>query len=92
VPGIQVGKTVHLSVRPERLRLSEQALEKNSLLATVVENIYVGTDVQSIVKLNDGPLMTVRPQNSKLGNSAVYVPGSKVYITMEAGAARLLQY
>ena len=91
VPGIQVGKTVHLSVRPERLRLSEQALEKNSLLATVVENIYVGTDVQSIVKLNDGPLMTVRTQNSKLGNSAVYVPGSKVYITMEAGAARLLQ-
>ena len=91
VQGIGVGSQVHLSVRPERLFLSTQSFEEESMAATVVENIYVGTDVQSLVQLQDGPKMTIRTQNSELGNKAVFEIGAKVFVSMEAGAGRLLQ-
>jgi spermidine/putrescine transport system ATP-binding protein len=60
------------------------------MAATVMENVYVGTDVQSIVQLKDGPKMTIRTQNSELGKQAVFDIGTSVFVSMEAGAARLL--
>ena len=90
VSGIGVGSQVHMSVRPERLFLSTQSFEEESMAATVVENVYVGTDVQSIVQLQDGPKMTIRTQNSELGKQAVFDIGTSVFVSMEAGAARLL--
>lgn len=91
VEGIAVGSQVHMSVRPERLVLSAQPAEEESLIGKVVEMVYVGSDVQSYVQLNEGPLLIVRSQNSALGKQAVFAIGSQAYVTMEAGAARLLQ-
>lgn len=90
VAGIGIGSKVHISVRPERLFLSAQPFEEESMAGRVIENVYVGTDVQSIVQLNDGPKMTIRTQNSELGNKAVFDIGADVFVSMEAGAARLL--
>ena len=76
----------HLSVRPERMVL---APENDALLAGRVENhIYLGTDMQVIVRLDDTEVLTLRVQNS----DAIAIPdiGNRVGIALEAGAARLL--
>ncbi len=90
VEGIGVGAHVHLSVRPERLFLSEAPTEAESLPGRVRDNIFVGTDIQTIVDLNEGPRMTVRTSNSARGARRVFEAGSAVYVNMEQGAARLL--
>ncbi|MFK7939935.1 MAG: ABC transporter ATP-binding protein [Roseovarius sp.] len=90
VDGVETGAKVHLSVRPERLLLSDTSMGPESLQGTVRDNIFIGTDIQTIVALNNGPEMTVRTSNSERGNSRVFDPGHAVHITMEAGAARLL--
>ncbi len=76
----------HLSVRPERMVLTAEA---EAVLAGQVENhIYLGTDMQVVVRLDDNEILTLRVQNS----DAVAIPeiGSRVGIALEAGAARLL--
>ncbi|WP_298857986.1 ABC transporter ATP-binding protein [uncultured Sulfitobacter sp.] len=90
VDDVGVGAKVHLSVRPERLILSEQATEAESLKGTVVENIFIGTDITTIVNLDDGPQFTVRTSNSDRGTKRLIAPGSPAFVNMETGAARLL--
>lgn len=90
VEGVEEGNKVHLSVRPERLFLTEDSRGQESLSGTVYENVFVGTDIQTLVALDDGPRIVVRTQNSELGNKAVFEPGSRIWVNMEAGAARLL--
>ena len=90
VAGVGVGSKVHLSIRPERLFLSESATEGESLAGVVKDNIYIGTDIQTIVNLNQGPQMVVRTSNSDRGNKRIFDNGSAVFVNMEMGAARLL--
>ncbi|WP_293577683.1 ABC transporter ATP-binding protein [Phaeobacter sp.] len=90
VQGIGVGAKVHMSLRPERLFISEAAKETASLRGKVVENIFVGTDISTIVDLADGPNFIVRTSNSDRGNKRIFEPGSDVFVNMELGAARLL--
>jgi spermidine/putrescine transport system ATP-binding protein len=90
IDGIGVGAKVHLSVRPERLTLSDTAMNAESLRGTVVENIFIGTDINTIVNLDDGPQFTVRTSNSDRGNRRIIDPGSPAFINIETGAARLL--
>ena len=77
-------------MRPERLTLSDQATSSESLKGTIVENIFIGTDINSIVDLEGGPQFTVRTSNSERGNKRILDPGSPAFINMETGAARLL--
>lgn len=90
VEGIDAGARVHLSVRPERLFLSKRPAESESLSGVTRENIYIGTDVQTVVDLDDGPSLSVRTSNSERGNKRLFEPGVPVYVNMERGAARLL--
>lgn len=90
VEGIGIGAKVHMSVRPERLLISETPAESESLKGTVVQNIFVGTDIQTMIDLADGPRFTVRTSNSDRGNKRIFEPGSSVFVNMEIGAARLL--
>lgn len=87
---VGVGAHVHMSIRQERLFLTADPVDSESLSGKVDQNIYVGTDIQTIVHLNDGPRMTVRTQNSELGNKTIFEPGTDVFINMEMGAGRLL--
>lgn len=90
VDEIGVGSTVHMSVRPERLFMSDAPTEAESLKGRVKENIFIGTDVSTMVALDDGPDFIVRTSNSDRGNKRIFEPGSEMYINMERGAARLL--
>ncbi len=90
VAGIGVGSSVHLSLRPERVFISDKPRESKSLQGKVSENIFIGTDITTIVNLTDGPTFTVRTSNSDRGSKGIFEPGSDVYVNMEPGAARLL--
>jgi len=90
VDEINVGSRVHLSVRPERLFMSETPAEAESLKGRVRENVFVGTDITTIVDLEDGPDFVVRTSNSDRGNKRIFEPGAEMYVNMELGAARLL--
>ena len=90
VDGIDMGEKAHISIRPERLLLSKKPLESENLKATVVENVFVGTDITTIVKLVDGPKLNIRTSNSDRGTKRIFDPGNKVYVSMEYDAARLL--
>ena len=90
VDEVSVGSKVHMSVRPERLFLSEEPTESESLKGTVVENIFIGTDITTMIDLHEGPDFTVRTSNSDRGTKRIFDPGAEVYVNMEAGSARLL--
>ena len=88
--GIGVGDKAHLSIRPERLFLSSQPTDMDSLKATIKENIYIGTDLTTIASINNGPDFIVRASNSDRGNKRIFEPGVEIYLNMEKEAARLL--
>ncbi len=90
VDGVGIGSKVHLSVRPERLYLTDVRADPDALPATVLENIFVGTNIMTIVDLKDGPNFTIRAANSDRGNARVFDAGSAVYVNGDKGAARLL--
>jgi spermidine/putrescine transport system ATP-binding protein len=90
VEGIGVGSKVHMSVRPERLFISQDPAEGESLKGTVQENVFIGTDITTIVDLADGLNFIIRTSNSERGNKRIFEPGNEVFVNMELGAARLL--
>ena len=90
VEGVRAGSRVHMSIRPERLFLSQEASEGESLMGTVRDNIFVGTDIQTILDLADGPRMMVRSSNSERGIKRVFERGATAFVNKEQGAARLL--
>jgi len=81
---------VHMSVRPERLFMSDQPTDAEGLKGTVRENIFVGTDISTLIDLDEGPNFIVRTSNSDRGNKRIFDPGSEIYVNMEMEAARLL--
>lgn len=90
VEGIGVGTKVHMSVRPERMFMSDKPAESESIKGTVKENIYIGTDLSTVVSLSEGPDFIVRTSNSDRGNKRIFEPGTEIFVNMEQGAGRLL--
>ncbi|AKS46124.1 spermidine/putrescine transport system ATP-binding protein [Octadecabacter temperatus] len=90
VEGVASGAKVHLSVRPERLVLSEKATSAESLKGVVTQNIFIGTDITTMMDLDGGPKITIRTSNTERGNKRLFEPGSSAFVDMETGAARLL--
>jgi len=77
--------THHLSIRPERVTLVPIG---SGLQAVVEQVIYLGTDLQVLVRLDGGTAMQVRIQNA--ARTEVPSPGTRVGLQLEEGAARLL--
>lgn len=90
VDAVKTGARVHMSIRPERLYMSSEPAPDGSLHGTVKENIFVGTDITTIVTLDEGLEFVVRTSNSDRGNKRIFDPGTAAYVNMEQGAARLL--
>ncbi|MEO0362327.1 MAG: ABC transporter ATP-binding protein [Pseudomonadota bacterium] len=80
------GANVTLSVRPERLSLGP---EGTGLPGAVDRLVYLGTDTQTVVKLDAGPELTVRTQNAQNGGPHARA-GDRVGVVVEEGAARAL--
>lgn len=88
--GMNVGMAGHMSIRPERMKLHQSQVTPDNFTGTVVENIYAGTDVQTILHLKDDMKLTVRTQNSDIGKTMIFEPGTDVFVDVETGAARLM--
>ncbi|CZF85845.1 MULTISPECIES: ABC transporter ATP-binding protein [Grimontia] len=87
---VNIGDTLHVSIRPERLYLSSKPIETECLQGQVQENMFIGTDLSTRIRLPDGTDFTVRTPNSERGRKCIFSPGSDVFVNMEQGAARLL--
>ena len=82
------GNRGHVSIRPERLSIAAPG-EQGDFTGTVDRIIYLGTDTQCMLLLDDGTEITVRAQNAH--KSALDVkPGERAAIQVDEGAARLL--
>jgi len=88
--GVDVGDHLHVSIRPERIFLSDENETGQAFLGTVQDNIFIGTDITSLIRLDNGIDFRVRASNSDRGNRRVFATGSKVFVMIEEGAARLL--
>lgn len=74
----------HLSIRPERLSISE----KGDLTGTVERVVYLGTDLQVISRLEGGQPISLRLQNA--ARVSLPEPGQRIGLHLEEGGARLL--
>ena len=74
----------HISIRPERLSLTTGG----DLQAVVGRVVYLGTDLQILARLDGGAEVHIRLQNS--ARVASPLPGTRVGLQLEEGAARLL--
>jgi spermidine/putrescine transport system ATP-binding protein len=83
-PKIAVGQSVIISVRPEKIRISEQpVLNQNSFQGRVDTSVYIGSDSHVIMNVN-GIKVKVWEQNkiSTLDPQAYYHQGQQVWLTM----------
>lgn len=79
-----------LSIRPERLHLSQSsAAEGGQLKAVISQVIYMGTDTQYIVRLSNGIELSARIQNSLESTSELKIANC-VDVRIDHNAARLL--
>jgi len=82
--GIVAGDNVIVSVRPEKVRASEQAaLNENSFQGRIAKSVYIGSESHVIVDVN-GTILKVWEQNkiSTLEPGAYHTPGSEVWLTL----------
>ncbi len=89
VEGCKPGDTVSLSVRPERIRFAERAVEGESLIGVIERPTYLGTDTHYRVRLADGTAVLVRVQNAHGGANQVTV-GDTVALQFDPGAVVML--
>jgi spermidine/putrescine transport system ATP-binding protein len=83
-----VGHTGHVSIRPERISVT-RANGSGAPEGTVEHIVYLGTDTQHRIRLDDGTHITARTQNAR----HVFVelnPGDRAALSFDDGAARLL--
>lgn len=63
---------------------------QTTMAGQVRENIFVGTDIRTVVDLPGDLSLTVRTSNSARGAQGIFEPGAQVSVHMEEGAGRLL--
>lgn len=90
IEGAMPGDQLYVSIRPERIFISDTTERGGALSAKVCENIFIGTDITSRIVLENGAEFRVRASNSERGNRRVFEPGAEVYVVIEEGAVRLL--
>ena len=90
IEGAMPGDQLYVSIRPERIFISDTTDCGGAFSARVCENIFIGTDITSRIALENGAEFYVRASNSERGNRRVFEPGAEVYVIIEEGAARLL--
>ena len=87
VHGLAAGASGHVSVRPEKSALAPPS--EDGLPCRVTRLVYLGTDTQYKVALDDGSDFTVRVQNAHR-TALPFAPGDTAVLQFDPGAARLL--
>jgi spermidine/putrescine transport system ATP-binding protein len=83
----RVGAAGHISIRPERIALA--APDGAAPEGVVERTVYLGTDTQHAVRLDDGSEVVTRTQNAHAAQSG-FGPGDRVALAIDEGAVRLL--
>lgn len=78
----------YVAIRPEKARLT--AADQGDMRGVVERHTYIGAVTETHVRLARGPLFAVRTQNARPGQMNPQA-GDEVGVTVEPGAARLLQ-
>ena len=83
--GLSSGQKVIVSVRPEKILISEGSVFKqNCFQARVVDTAYVGSDTRVILDIGQGTRLNVWERNkiSTLDPCAFYQQGQEVWVTL----------
>jgi len=87
--GCSLGDKVSLSIRPEKLSISQPLGEQGEIVGRIEGLIYLGTDTHYRVRLPDDSACLVRVQNAHASKVA-QGPGDEVALVLDTGAARML--
>ena len=87
---VQPGQGASALIRPERIRLAPAGASNGGFCGTVKQAVYLGTDTQYVVMLDDGESVSVRSQNGH-GIAEKFAVDERVSLEIEKGAPRLLQ-
>ncbi len=82
---ISLGQDVVVSIRPEKIRLADQAhLQTNCFKAKIITTAYIGSDTRVIIDLGGGLRINVWEQNkiSTLEPSAYYSEGQERWVIL----------
>jgi len=89
--GGEAGRGAVVTVRPEKVKLSEPGkAPQESLSATVNEVVYIGTDTRYMLSLKDGQPMVARIQNGSGAEWREYARGDNVKVHWTEDDARIL--
>ena len=85
---ITKNNTCHISIRPEKARL----VTKGGMRGIIERNIYIGAITETHVRLINGPIFSVRTQNTSSDSDNENLrEGREVGVLVESTAARILQ-
>ena len=93
------GRALTLAVRPEQVRLvaadaaqaaGAGAIEGGAIPATVTNLVYIGTDTQCHMQLEDGTGIVARVQSTASGEAGLVI-GQKLGLRFAPGAAQVLE-
>jgi len=85
------GREAVVTVRPEKVKLSEpEKAPHESLSATVNEVVYIGTDTRYVLSLKDGQPFVARIQNGSGADWREYARGDSVKVHWANDDARIL--
>jgi spermidine/putrescine transport system ATP-binding protein len=82
-PGLVSGEDVTVSIRPEKVQITEKAMDMNTFSGRVTNTVYIGTDTHVFVDLM-GKQIKVFEQNriSRLDPGSFYTVGQDVLLIM----------
>ena len=88
---VLLGPTAKLSIRPERITLKPYIDSTEAqLCATVNQSIYMGTDTQYMITLDNGLHLLTRSQNETQADK-ILKSGDRVLVEFDISTARLLR-
>jgi spermidine/putrescine transport system ATP-binding protein len=90
--GLVSGEEVTVSIRPEKIHIGDQTLNKDTLTGEVVNTVYIGTDTHIFVNVR-GKRLKIFEQNriSRLDPGSFYTVGQQVTLVMMPGNVLILK-
>jgi spermidine/putrescine transport system ATP-binding protein len=87
---VDASSPVVVAIRPEKITISDQPANADSIAGRVEEVIYTGTDTRYLVRVSSQSVLAVRQQNAGVGPAVSFPVGSQVYLHWAPQMARLL--
>ena len=81
--GSVVGDEVTVSIRPEKVQITQKGMDINSFTGKVKNTVYIGTDTHVYVDLNDKQIKVFEQNRiSRLDPDSFYSVGQEVLLVM----------